>query len=224
MTGKVCLALLLVFALSACSYVKNQVQVFHKLDPAFEPGTTVAIVAGDEKKEGSLEFETHAKKLGIHLTALGLDVVDLADNPDYAVLFNYNITDGKPITRNYSIPVWGETGIASSTTSGTISSYGGTSHYSGTTTYAPSYGVTGYQTVSKTEVIYGRALVIDMFKYRGVPSTEDLPAVLELTVSSAGTCSSITAVIDEMLKAAFTDFPPESGSDRRVDVPSDSDC
>ena len=46
------------------------------------------------------------------------------------------------------MPVYGQTGISSSNTFGTINTFGNTSTYSGSTYYTPSYGITGYQNMN----------------------------------------------------------------------------
>ena len=221
---RLCLCLFLAAILAGCGKsVKSQVQTSHRLGGGVGNGKTVAIQAGDEKKAGTLEYQAFAEKLAAKFTQIGLRVTEIEKGPDYVALLNYGIDDGQPVTETHSIPRWGQTGVSSSYTTGTITSHGRTGSFIGTTTYTPTYGVTGYSTATTTSMVYSRAVIISLRRYRGAVGG-DFPVVMEMTITSSGPCGSLASVMDEMLTAAFDDFPGENGSSRTVSVPLDGRC
>ncbi len=98
-------------------------------------------------EQTSLEFIEFASYVERVLRAKGMQRVSEFGSADVAVFLSYGIGDPETSEYSYSLPVWGQTGVASSHTSGSVNTYGNSATYSGTTTYTPSYGVTGYQNV-----------------------------------------------------------------------------
>ena len=219
MSIRILVLALLAAALSACGdRVRSEVRTVHSLEGGgLAPGETVAVVAGEARKQGTLEFAAHAEKLSRRLRALGLRVVDPAGNPDYLVVFDYAIEEGAPVTRSYSVPRYGQTGVAPAYSAGPAGGHGGAP------VYLPTYGVTGYATHSYSEAVYARSLTLALHRNDGAPAP-DTPPIAETTVTSAGDCGRLAPVIDAMLTAAFTDFPGPSGQSRTIDVPFEGDC
>ena len=94
----------------------------------------------------------------IHSALQKQGYINVNDNsPEIVILFEYGFR-GEPqtITSMESIPQYGQTGIASSFTTGSIG-YGG---YSGMTTYLPSYGVTGYTPVVNQRTYHNKFLTL----------------------------------------------------------------
>ena len=116
-----------------------------------------------------LEFEEYARYVEYALGKQGYQKANSADDAGVVIYLTYGI--GNPEKNEYTItlPVYGQTGVSSSTTTGTINSYGNWGTYTGTTTYTPSYGVTGYQNVQGSYVTYFRYLslsAVDLQEYR----------------------------------------------------------
>lgn len=86
-----------------------------------------------------VEFTSYIQKI---LSEKGLEKAISLDSAEIAIFLQYGI--GNPQTHQYSyaIPMWGQTGVSSSSTSGTLTTYGRAGTYSGTTTYTPTYGIT----------------------------------------------------------------------------------
>ena len=82
------------------------------------------------------------------------------NDADLIAIFSYGIDEGETTSSTYSIPQYGQTGISSSYTTGSYSSYG---TYSGRTINVPSYGVTGYRTGTKVKQLYTRFVRLDFF-------------------------------------------------------------
>lgn len=104
----------------------------------------------------SLEFQKFSRYLDVILSRSGYKRVYKQSDANVYIILGYGI--GKPIKEiySYSSPVYGQTGIQSSTTSGTVIG----NNYYGRTDYTPSYGITGYQTNIGTTISYNRYLVL----------------------------------------------------------------
>jgi hypothetical protein len=210
----------MVLALGACSQkVLTSIESFQNLPPTGE-GRSIAILPGSKEKPSELEFGSYSSKLASHLERHGYRVVPASASarPDYVLFFAYGIDDGQLVSRTYTIPQYGITGYSGSHTQGTINTYGNTGTYSGTTTYSPQYGITGYNTGVMTDKVYTRAVVIDIY------DTASERQVYTGKLISPGTCNSISGVLDALLEAIFQDFPgPPSGS-RSVSVTNKTKC
>ena len=80
----------------------------------------------------------------------------------YAIFMFYGIDDGKQVVSSY--PIFGQTGTSSSYTTGTVTSYGNTATYRGTTNKTPTYGVVG--SGASTDTVFKRYLNIDIIDIR----------------------------------------------------------
>lgn len=198
-------ALLMVSAmLVACVSppVRSSITVFHTL-PASGNASTFAFVALPAE-EGDLEYAAYRDQIRDALIAHGWQEAP----PDRAarfVTFAYGIDQGRVATVN--MPVWGQTGIASATTTG---SYGyGT--YSGTTTYTPEYGVTGFVPVSVTQ--YSRVLRVEIVN-RAASANEKPQRVYQADVLSVGRTGTLARVMPAMIEGLFEVFPGKTGQTR----------
>jgi hypothetical protein len=139
-------ATVLLAALSGCTYFRSQVAVFHQL-PKDVSGTTYVMIPFKEQ-DGSLEHKAYEEAVRQELNAKGFREMTV-DQAQVAVFLAYGIDSGKEVISSY--PIIGQTGVSSSSTYGTVQSYGSYGTYSGTTTYTPNYGVVGTGVTSRTE-------------------------------------------------------------------------
>ena len=159
------LATVLLGALSACSLLRSQVAVFHR-PPKDLSGTTYAIIPFKEQ-EGSLEHKAYEEAVRQELNAKGFRETTV-DQAQVAVFLAYGIDTGREVVSSY--PIIGQTGVSSSSTYGTIQSYGSYGTYSGTTTYTPTYGVveTGVTSQTQYRVSLDLILLISKRLRRGI--------------------------------------------------------
>jgi Domain of unknown function (DUF4136) len=198
--------------LTACgTMLSARVSSFHNL-PAQPTGLTFAVIPHQWQK-GSLEFQTYARAITAELQSKGFVAVPL-DQAQYVVFLAYAIDAGREV--RYSYPIYGETGVSSSYTSGTVQTYGNTGSYSGITTYNPSYGVVGVGQGSRTE--YTRVVRLDILD-KSAFAAGQIRKVYEGEVVSAGNTGQLSAVMPTLLKALFTDFPGKSGQSKTVTLP-----
>jgi hypothetical protein len=203
---RVALVLLVTLLVTAC--VQSQISVFHEADFG-APGTTYVLVPYKEQ-EGSLEFKTYAQAVKQELNAKGFKEVSF-EQAKTVVFIVYGIDTGKQVVS--TSPVFGQTGVSSSHTTGMVYGSGDTAVYSGTTTYTPTYGVVG--TSVDTSTVYTRFLMLDIID-KSTSTDKKLNKLYEAKVVSPGTSSQLPAVLPVMIKALFEDFPGKSGSTRTV--------
>ena len=193
------------------SFVKSNVAVFHKL-PENQALTKYAFIPLKEQ-ENSLEYETYQGLIRSELANHRYEEVEV-EQADVIIEFSYGIDKGEEKLK--SRPIFGQTGVSSSSTSGTLSTYGNVGTYSGTTTYTPTYGIIGTSTYSRTE--YKRGLWLYIVDKKTV-GADKLDVLYEGSVKSAGSSSQLAKVMPAMIKALFKEFPGKSGSTRRELIP-----
>jgi hypothetical protein len=218
---KLVIGVVAALVLTACARVQSNITSYSQIQSGYE-GKTVAVVPYNDEQANSLEFWDFARRLDGRFAAKGLRPVDIRTAqtmPDLLAFFTFTMDNGQQVARTYSIPTYGQTGVSSSHTTGTLNSYGNYGTYSGTTTYTPTYGITGYQTGTTVDTVYGRGLTLDIMR---PTSDQHADKVYEATLASAGNCGNMSAVMDSLLDALFEDFPqPVSG---RVTVPFNGSC
>ena len=190
--------------LTGCTNVTSTVTVFHQI-VEMPPLTTYAFLPF-EGQDYSLEYKTYSNFISQKLINYNCKEVDQDDNPDVLISFSYNIGNGRE--KVYSRPVYGQTGVSSSRTYGTLNSYG---NFSGTTVYTPTYGIVGSKVVSKT--IYDRNFeisAIDAYDFRN----GKIHVLYEAKVKSSGSSSELLRIMPYMIESLFKEFPGESGSVR----------
>jgi len=201
------LALLFAF-LGGCTTVETQVSTFHELEQPLS-GVTYAVIPTKEQ-EGNLEFESYAKLVKVELGNRGM-IEAAFDKAKYAIFMFYGIDNGKQVISSY--PVFGQTGIGNSYTTGKITLYGNTAAYNGTTYKTPTYGVVGSGT--RTDTKFTRYLNIDIID---IPKSVEgkVHKVYEGKAISSGSNSQLAPVMPAIIRSVFEDFPGKSGASRTI--------
>jgi hypothetical protein len=201
------IATVLLGALSGCAtLLRSQVAVFHQL-PKDLSGTTYVMIPFKEQ-EGSLEYKAYEEAVRQELNAKGFRETTV-DQAQVAVFLAYSIDTGREVVSSY--PIIGQTGVSSSSTYGTVQSYGSYGTYSGTTTYTPTYGVVGTGVTSQTE--YMRVLRLDIVDKHAL-AEGNIKKLYEGKVVSSGYSGQLVQVLPTMIKVLFEDFPGQNGSTR----------
>ena len=202
------------FMLAGCgTMLKARVTAFHNLSSIQSPRTFV-VVPYDWQK-GSLEFQTYEQQIVSELQSRGFQSAPL-EQAEFVVFLAYAIDGGRNVA--YSYPIFGQTGVSSSQTYGTVNSYSNSNSasYSGTTTYTPSYGVVGSGTSSRTE--YMRVVRLELLNKHAL-TERNIVKIYEGEVVSVGSTDQLSAVMPTLLQALFQDFPGASGKSRTVTLP-----
>jgi len=203
---KISIISLIILGFSGCSRVVSDVSIFHTLPKKEQNQKTMYLFEKYKGQENNLEYDTYQQKMKKYLAKS-----NFIENKQSNIIikFHYGIDNGSE--KIGSMPIIGQTGVSSSRTSGTVTSYGGGyGSYSGSTTYTPSYGVVGSSSYSYSS--YKRFVTLHMFN----KSTKKL--IYEAKVLSSGSSSQINMVINEMLEALFQNFPGKNGSSKTITI------
>lgn len=205
------LAFLLFLATGCTRLIKSNVVVFHILPD--EPMPTKYAFKLSENQGLNLEYTTYMGLIRSELYQYQYNEVPL-DKADVIVLFNYGVDSGSNKIR--TDPLYGQTGIMSSTTFGTTNTEGDRQTYTESTIYTPSYGIVGAQTYTSTEYVRSFSLrIIDKASLKG----EGINVLYEAKVVSEGRSNQLAEVIPAMIQAIFKEFPGKSGAVRREGIP-----
>jgi hypothetical protein len=165
-----------------------------------------------------LEYAGYVKKI---LNEKGFVEASQFADADIAVFLSYGIGNPQTHQYSYSLPVWGQTGVSSSTTYGTLSTYGGMGTYSGTTTYTPTYGVTGYTSHVDSYTTYTRFLLLDAYDVASYKQDQKMNQVWKTTVISAGRSNDLRLVFPYMAIAMKPYIGSNTGRNIKAEVLAD---
>lgn len=212
------IVLLLAFLVQGCAtdYLKYTVNINSISAPNIENKKRYALLPADETlSEGSLQYQEYTNYIDIALQQKGFIKEQNFETADIAIFIKYDISDPETTTSNYSIPTYGETGIASASSYGTFDALG---NYSQRTTYTPTYGVTGSRTYQETTTTYHRYLVlnaVDLDEYR---KTEKLKQVWNTKIQSSGSDGDLRTIFPFLLTAAKPYLGSNTGKTIEVDI------
>jgi len=198
------LVLMPVLLLMAACASKFQADVsrFHRLEKP--SGQTIRIEPLDERKMGSLEFQTYASMIAPELDRLGFNVVGPNEDSQLIAKIDYEVADGNTVVRSYPDYFPGYYGFYRP-------------WYSPWYDYGPyGYGYRG--TDVRSYIVYPRRL--DLQIVRGDLKPMDPNYMLyEGHATSQGTNNRLPEVMPLLIQALFSDFPGDSGSTDEVSIP-----
>jgi len=180
----------------------------------------VLMPGGKGVEAGDLQFQEFAAYIEKILMERGFVKVSAFADADVAIFLAYAIGDPRTYQYSYSLPTWGQTGVSSSNTFGTVSSYGGMATYSGTTTYTPTYGITGSTTHVGTDTVYTRFLFLDAYDVATYVRDKKMSQVWKTSVVSTGSSGDLRLVFPYMVVAVKPYFGTNTGRKIKVEVPA----
>lgn len=153
-------------------------------------------------RPNDLQFQEYADYVVRALKSKGYIRVKEPDDASIAIFLSYGIGEPKEHLYSYSLPVWGKTGVSSSTTQGTMTALGNNVSYHGTTTYTPTYGITGYKSHTGSYTSFFRFLILDAVDFKVFKQSEKIKEVWKTTVTSTGTVGDLRRVFPVLVAAA----------------------
>lgn len=180
---------------------------------------TYVIGSGDKQiSSGDLQFREYASQIERAIADKGYVKAQNPDDAAVLVALTYGISDPKDTSVSYSLPVFGQTGVASSTTYGRVGA-GGT--FTGTTYNTPSFGVTGYVPVTDNHTTYNRHFVATAFDLAASKKLGRDVQLWRTTVTSTGSSNDLRRVFPYMVYAAHPYFGGNTGRKIEVTVQED---
>ena len=128
------------------------------------------------------------------------------DEANVAIFFKYGISNPKTFHRTISLPQWGETGISSTNTSGSveINPFSNNINYNQKTSVTPSYGITGMNRIPLTIVQYLRYLTLTAYDLDEYKKNGDEKIIWNMVITSIGRSGDLRRVFPYLLVAGET--------------------
>ncbi len=187
--------------------------------PNLASGNDYVLMPGnDGAKESDLQYREFSNYVNRALRLQGYRQANNIHKADIAILLRYGIGDPKTEHYTYSLPTWGQTGVSSSSTYGTVTTYGNNANYSGTTTYTPTYGITGSTTHSGTRTSFFRFMqlaAVDLHEYK---KTDKIIPIWITTVTSSGSSGDLRQVFPVLVAASMPYIGNNTGKKVRVNI------
>lgn len=207
--------------LSGCATLslqpKFEVAVSSLASPAASKEKTYVLWPGNKGVNVyDLQFQEYARDLRRVLARHGFVRAKNVATADVAILLSYGIGDPQTHQFSYSLPVYGQTGVSSSSTFGTATVNGDSGTYSGTTMYTPSYGITGYTAQSGSYTTFFRYARIDAYDLNVYRKSKKQIQIWQTTITSTGTSGDLRRVFPILMAAAAPYIASNTG--KQVDV------
>lgn len=165
---------------------------------------------------GDLQYREYAAYVERALTSKGYTKTSSFAEADIAIFLGYGIGDPETRQFTYSLPTYGQTGVSSANTYGTVNTYGNTATYSGTTTYTPTYGVTGSTTHTGTQTTFFRYMWLDAVDLDEYRKTEKEIQLWKTTVTSTGSSGDLRQVFPILVAASKPHIGSNTGKKIKV--------
>ena len=168
--------------------------------------------------EGDLQYQEYASYVERALSSKGYVKASSFQEADIAIFLAYGIGDPETHQYTYSLPIWGQTGVVSSNTYGTVNTYGNTATYSGTTPYTPTYGVTGSKTHSGSYTTFFRYMFLDAVDLDEYRKTKKEKQIWKISVSSSGSSGDLRRVFPILVAASKPHIGTNTGKKVKVSL------
>lgn len=189
-----------------------EVEVNSLAGPGAAERKTFLLLPGNKDTEADdLQFREFAVYVSRVLEGRGFVAADDAAQADLAVVVTYGIGDPQVSQQTYLLPIWGQTGIGSAYTSGTVRHIGNTSTVAATTTYTPTYGVTGYATQVRSSTSFVRYASLTGYDLKLFKETNRQQQLWSTTITSTGASSDLRRVFPVLMGAASVYVARDTG-------------
>jgi hypothetical protein len=154
-----------------------------------------------------LQFQEFASYVHKALALRGFRSAQRDQTAETVIFLAYGIGDPQTHQYSYSLPVFGQTGVSGSTTTGSF--YGGS--FSSTTTYTPTYGVTGYTTQVGSITLYSRFIRLQAYDLSVYDRTKKLEEVWRSNIVSVGRFGDLRRVFPVMIAGSAKHLATNTG-------------
>lgn len=195
---------LLIIFLSGCAtrpHVSVEVDAISSLNSKSKKIYVLVSGASDIKPD-DLRFQEFASYIEKALTSKGFVKSNSPTDANVVISLIYGIGDPQRYQETRSLPVFGQTGLSSSNSSGSISRFGNTAIYNDTTTYTPTYGITGFVQKSYEYETYFRYLAIDAIDLDEFKRVQKVVQLWNMTVTSTGSSGDLREIFPILVAAS----------------------
>jgi len=161
------------------------------------------------------EYSSYVKKV---LSKKGFTFVDNPKVAEQAIFLSYGISAPSKTNSTISMPIYGQTGVSSSYTNGTLNTYGNRTTYSGNTTYIPKYGVTGYNNIPISKINYTRYITLNAIDIKEFIKTEKYINLWKTKIISTGSTGDLRKIFPYLVIAGEKYIGTNTGEQIKVVV------
>ena len=218
--------------ISGCATTQPQFNVMvDSISGAIADKNSYILLPGNkDTKAEDLQFKEYTAYVNRALINQGFTPAGSFEKANVAIFLVYGIGDPQKHQFSYSLPVWGQTGVSSSTTYGTSNTYGtlntygnygnyrGSTTSSNTTTYTPTYGIKGYTSHIGTIITYFRFMVLDAIDLDEYKATKNEIQLWKTTVTSAGSSGDLRRVFPILIAASQQYIGKNTGQKVKVNL------
>lgn len=177
------------------------------------------LVPADREMRGDdLQFLEFGRYVDAALAKKGYVKAASPDQADIAIFLDYGIGAPQQHTYTYSVPQWGQTGVAASQTTGSVSVYGNQASYSAQTQYTPTYGITGHSTHVGSYTTHDRFVRLSAFDLRNSRTGAAARQLWSTSARSTGSSGDLRRVFPAMIVAVEPNLGENTGQNLRIEV------
>ena len=169
--------------------------------------TYLLLSGNNDVKADDLQFKEYAAYVHRALIEQGFVLAESPEKANVGIFLSYGIGEPREHQYSYNTSKYGQTGVSSSNTTGRVSSGGS---FSGTTTYTPTYGVTGSETHVETYTTYFRYMILDAV------DMEKEVQLWKTTVTSSGSSGDLRLVLPILVAASTQYIGTNTGKEVKV--------
>ena len=178
----------------------------------------VLLPAQQDTDVEDLQFKEFVGYLEKALLRKNLTRANSAAEADVAIFLGYGIGKPQEHLYSYSLPNWGQTGVSSAYTTGSINTYGNRSTFSGTTTFTPTYGINGYSTHVGSYTTHTRFMFADAIDLRSYRQSRQIQKLWSTTATSTGSSGDLREIFPALVVAAEPSLGVNTGQQVAVEV------
>jgi len=158
-----------------------------------------------------LQFQEFSSYVEMAMTDQGYQKVEKPEEADFLLFLTYGIGEPQERLVSYTVPTWGQTGVSGSYTTGSVSAYGNQANYFGMTTYTPTYGITGAQTVNRSVVLYKRFVALEAVDRMTLQEKKKIVPIWKTSGMSMGSSGDLRYVFPFMISAIKPNLATNTG-------------
>jgi hypothetical protein len=209
--------LLILSAVGCASDLKFHVEIDSISSPDAVSKRKYILLPGiKDVKNSDLQFIEYAKYIDKALASKKFVKAKSFEDANVAIFLVYGIGNPQESTFSYALPTWGQTGISSSNTYGSINTFGNTASYSGFTTYTPTYGITGFIPIRGSYITYFRFLILDAVDLDEYKQSQKINQLWQTTVTSTGSSGDLRLIFPIMVAASKPYLGSNTG--KRIEI------
>jgi hypothetical protein len=184
---------------------------------------TCVVVSGlKEVPTADLQFQEYATYVKRALAIKGYVLSDDMETADIVVFLGYGISDPTEHHYSYAVPIFGQTGVSSANTIGNTYSFGSSATMTSTTTYNPTYGVTGAVPQTGSYVTYTRQVSLIAYDMKSYRETKKEKQLWKTEIVSTGNSGDLRRVFPVLIGGASQYVGENTGKQVNVELQENS--